>query len=313
MNPDAYDRTEDGVGLGELAAMRLFAGADVSAIRGRLMACPVKRLSEGELMIAPGLGGHELYLVLDGALRVHADSLETRPVQRLGVGEAVGLSSLPRGRPTYVVADVESSVLAIDYETFWSLVHAEHALALHVLRLIMARADARRSSSLDSPSRPASRGRVANVDGVTGLPNRAALLNLLGRQMLRSSMAARPLSVLVAAVDEFAPFIAEFGEAAGEEVLCAVAGVIRDQVRPTDVVARLEDTDRFAVMLPDCNEHGARRVAERLAESVSHAVVMMPDQSILPPVTISVGLAELHEHARAEELLEAAGRQLPFA
>lgn len=313
MNPDISDQAEDGVRLDELAAVRLFAGADLRSIGSRLKACPVKRLFEGELLIAPGLGGHVLYLLLAGALRVHLDSLEARPLQRLGAGDAVGGSSLARGRPTYVVADAPSSVLPIDRETFWSLVYAEHAVALNLLRMIIERFDPERPSLSPEPvPRPAPQRRSTSVDHLTGLPNRAALLHLLRRQMLRSAMGARPLSVLVVATDEFAPFTSGFGKAAGEEVLCTVAGVIRDQVRPTDIVARLDDTHRFAVILPECNERGARRVAERIAEEVSHAVVMMPDQSILPPVTISAGVAEMREHARAEELLEAAGCELPL-
>lgn len=290
--------------------MRLFSGADLSTVRAMLDRRPVRRLFEGELLIAPGLGRHVLYLVLDGVLRVHLDSLDTRPMRIVSGGEAVGGSSLARGRPAYVLAHEETSVLALDHETFWSLVYAEHAVALNMLKMIIERTDAKKGSSAEPAVRPAPHRRAANVDRLTGLPNRTTLLHLLRRQMMRSSMGARPLSVLIAGIDEFVPFTLEFGEAAGEEVLCTVAGVIREQVRPTDIVARLDDTHRFAVILPECKEQDAWTVAGRLAEEVSHAVVMMPDQSILPPVTISTGVAEMRQHALAEELLEAAGREL---
>lgn len=312
MHPDVSDEAQKNVRLDDLAAMRLFAGADPSSIRRHLGSCPVKRLFEGELLIAPGLGGHALYLVLEGRLRVHLGSLERPPVRLPGAGEAVGGSSVVRGRPVYVVADRPSTVRAIDHETFWSLVYAEHAVARNMLKMMLEEMGAPRSSSAWETTGEAVRHRRrAQIDGLTGLPGRASLLDLLRRQILRSAMGAKPLSVLVVAIDDFAPFASAFGKAAAEEVLCTVAGILRDQIRPTDIVGRPDDTHRFAVVLPECNEQGARQVAHRLAEAVAHAVIAMPDQSILPPVTISIGIAERRDGVPAEELLETAGSRLP--
>ncbi|MFQ5545067.1 MAG: hypothetical protein ACE5FE_03710 [Acidiferrobacterales bacterium] len=46
-------------------------------------------------------------------------------------------------------------------------------------------------------------------------------------------------------------------------------------------------------LLPDTNIAGAKVVAERLREAVAEAVIVMSDQSILLPVTVSIGVTEM--------------------
>ena len=81
--------------------------------------------------------------------------------------------------------------------------------------------------------------RQTRVDALTGLRNRAALVDLLRRQMLRSAMGKEPLTVLMVDIDHFRRFAWEFGHQAGEEVLYTVAQILQDQARPTDIAARL--------------------------------------------------------------------------
>lgn len=312
MKTDAPYEVKDAVSPAELAGLRLLADADLHAVAGLLEDCPVKVLDKDEVLLVPGAASQALYLVLRGRLRVHLDSLETDPMQFVEAGEAVGESSLIGRKPlsVYIVADVSTSVLVIERETFWSLVYAEHAVARNLLTMVIERMQANNVLVAERLRRREQHRRQTRVDALTGLRNRAALVDLLRRQMLRSAMREKPLAVLRVDIDHFRRFAREFGHPAGEEVLCTVAQILQDQARPTDIAARLDGDHRFAIILPECDENDARGVARRLAEEVSKAVIVMPDESILPPMTVSIGIAEMRAFEKAEELLGAADHAL---
>lgn len=314
MKTEASYKVKDTVSPDELVGLRLFAEADLPAVAALLADCPVKMLCQNEALLSPGAAGQALYLVLRGSLRVHLDSIETEPVQFIEAGEAVGESALAKRKPmsAYVVADAPTRVLVIEPETFWTLVYAEHVVARNMLTMVIERTHAHNALVAERLRRRQQR-RQPRVDALTGLRNRAAVVDLLRRQMLRSAMSEKPLTVLMVDIDHFRRFTWEFGHPAGEEVLYTVAQILQDQARPTDIAARLDGDHRFVIILPDCDEHGARGVAQRLAEEVSKAVMVMPDESILPPMTVSIGIAEMRAFAQAEELLEAADYALARA
>lgn len=312
MKTDAPYEVKDTVGPDELVGLRLFTDADLPAVAALLEDCTVKVLHKDEVLLVPGAACQRLYLVLRGSLRAHLDSLETDPMQFIEAGEVLGESSLANRMPisAYIVADAPTSVLVIEQETFWSLVDAEHAVARNMLMMTLERMHANNALVTKGVRLREQHRRQTKVDALTGLRNRAALVDLLRRQMLRSSMGNKPLAVLMVEIDHFRRFTWEFGHAAGEEVLYTVAQILQDQARPTDIAARLDGDHRFAIILPDCDENGARGVARRLCEEVSKAVIVMPDKSILPPMTVSIGIAEMRPFEKAEDLLNAADHAL---
>jgi diguanylate cyclase len=152
----------------------------------------------------------------------------------------------------------------------------------------------------------------ANIDSLTGLRNLQAFSDLLRRQMLRSTMSTKPLAVLVVDIDNFADFNTEFGRAAGDHAIYSISRALQNQLRPTDVLARAYG-EKFAVILPECDEDGACRVARRIRDAVSETLIMMDDGSILPPVTVSIGAAEMQALSNADEFLASAEAALTRA
>jgi diguanylate cyclase (GGDEF)-like protein len=129
----------------------------------------------------------------------------------------------------------------------------------------------------------------ARTDGLTGLLNRRAFLDDLHRRLDRQSMEP-PCSagaVLFIDLDNFKPLNDRMGHEAGDAALMAVAGLLRDMVRPTDLVARFGG-DEFAVWLQDADAEAA---AMRAAAICRTGVVMLP--ALLPgctlPLTFSIG------------------------
>ncbi len=288
----------------ELAQQRLFVNADLEALEGLLHACPVRDVKSGEILLSPGQSNQNLYLLLSGCLRVHVDSVKNEPVCILDVGESVGeLSAIDRKpAPAFVVADVDSRALVVDQDIFWALINASHAVACNMLQILSDRL--RMSNAVISKNRRLQQlyRRHAVTDQLTGLHNRRWLENMLSRQLKRSSINNKALSLVMIDIDAFKQFNNRFGHLAGDYALHALAQTLRDSVRPTDMLARFGG-GKFMVILPDTDIERAELVAERIRRNVAEATIMMSDESLLPPLTVSLGIAEMKSSDNYETLV----------
>jgi len=277
-----------------LARSPLLANASLESLEGLLEACPVRELDAGEILIQSNEPNKTLYLLLAGRLRVHLDSPKGRPLCLIEAGECVGELSVIDEKPTsaYVVADLRSRLLMVSQEIFWAMIGASHAVAANVLVMLTNRLRSSNSTVSESLRLQQVYKRHATVDDLTGLHNRRWLDNILRRQMMRSSMNQAPLSILMIDIDHFKRYNDRFGHLAGDHVLYAVAQTMLNGLRPTDMLARFGG-EEFVVILPGTNINGAEIVAERIRKGVAEAVMMMSDESILPSVTISVGVAQM--------------------
>jgi two-component system cell cycle response regulator len=144
-------------------------------------------------------------------------------------------------------------------------------------------------------------------DELTGLLNHKELTRLLADEVLRANRYKHPVSLLLVDVDDLARINAEHGTPMGDEVLRSVAAVLRANLRPVDRPARTGGAE-LAVLLPDTFATDGVQVAERLRVLVSDAAARTKSAATTrPKVTISVGVAGIHESEKsAEELLRAA-------
>jgi diguanylate cyclase (GGDEF)-like protein/PAS domain S-box-containing protein len=128
----------------------------------------------------------------------------------------------------------------------------------------------------------------ATHDHLTGLPNRALLLEVLDRVVRHDLPADTKVAVLFVDLDRFKAVNDELGHDAGDDLLRAVAGRFSSVLRPSDVVARLGG-DEFVVLCPDIErpEQGAE-VAQRLIDALTAEPVELRGR--LVPITASVGV-----------------------
>ena len=91
--------------------------------------------------------------------------------------------------------------------------------------------------------------RLARHDALTGLLNRASLIDEIDRAVAAADPRTDGLSVMLIDLDRFKPVNDMFGHAAGDGVLIEVARRLEASLRPGDVVARLGG-DEFVVLLP---------------------------------------------------------------
>ncbi|WP_430461326.1 sensor domain-containing diguanylate cyclase [Thalassolituus sp. LLYu03] len=141
---------------------------------------------------------------------------------------------------------------------------------------------------------------LASRDGLTGLLNRRAVLELLNNQRERS----QPVAVLWIDLDHFKSVNDTFGHAAGDAVLAAFGDLLRTLGRDRDVLGRLGG-EEFAVVLMDCDATGAEAFARRLQASLrALAIEGWPE---IRNLTASTGIAVgCLNRIGAEALLNAA-------
>lgn len=127
------------------------------------------------------------------------------------------------------------------------------------------------------------------LDGLTGLFNKQTFHRYLERNLTRCKNLHAPLSVGLIDLDGFKKINDGPGQVAGDHVLKTLAGLVKNAIRPTDVLARYDD-DAFGLILPLTNLMGARVVGERLRNRVANHAFVFDGRKL--PVTISVGMAE---------------------
>ena len=138
-------------------------------------------------------------------------------------------------------------------------------------------------------------------DDLTGLPNRALLTDRLEHALSRAERQERCVAVLFLDLDNFKVVNDSLGHRAGDEVLVAVAGRLRESLRPGDTVARLSG-DEFIVLLEDLQEESeATQLAERLAECL-RAPIEIGGQEMYLNASIGIAFGSSSEE-RPDDLL----------
>ncbi|HEV7862361.1 MAG TPA: EAL domain-containing protein, partial [Acidimicrobiia bacterium] len=137
-------------------------------------------------------------------------------------------------------------------------------------------------------------------DPLTGLANRALLLDRLSQAVARAGRQPAALAVLFLDLDRFKVVNDGLGHRAGDELLQAVANRLLAVVRPEDTVARLGG-DEFVVLCEQlAGEAQASQLAERIAEALRRPVtVSQRDVTI----TASIGIVVADAGAVAPEAL----------
>jgi diguanylate cyclase (GGDEF)-like protein/PAS domain S-box-containing protein len=148
-------------------------------------------------------------------------------------------------------------------------------------------------------------------DQLTGLANRRSFFEAAELEIERHRRQPRALSVLLFDADHFKRLNDDFGQPAGDAVLCHLAGLFKSVFREVDVVARTGG-DEFAVLLPSTDAQAAWAVAERLRLAVQAAAVQVGDEHVR--YTISGGVACVSpEVSSLDALMKCADSQLHAA
>lgn len=127
------------------------------------------------------------------------------------------------------------------------------------------------------------------MDFLTGAITRRKLEKTLALEWLRAQRSAKPLAILIADIDEFEAYNAEFGEEQGDKCLRSIADGLRLAMRrPSDILGRYAG-GKFALLLPDTDAAGAEAVAKRAIAAVDALQMRAASSKGRDRVSLSVG------------------------
>ncbi len=142
--------------------------------------------------------------------------------------------------------------------------------------------------------------RLAHFDLLTGLPNRALLLDRLQQSILKAKREAHLLALMFVDLDKFKLVNDTLGHYIGDLLLKEVANRLNECIRQSDTAARIGG-DEFIILLPIIqSEDDAKKVGEKILERVREDYLLdgNPVQ-----VGVSVGIAIFPVHGNTHEEL----------
>ena len=145
------------------------------------------------------------------------------------------------------------------------------------------------------------------TDSLTSLFNRRHFHTLLLHEVERAHRYHRPLTLAMFDLDRFKPFNDNYGHQEGDNILRLVSRTLRDGLRHLDHAFRLGG-DEFAALLVETDLAQGLLAVERFRRAFNQAwsAKMAYLGSKLPPVTMSIGLAQLGEGEKPDQLIKRA-------
>ena len=151
----------------------------------------------------------------------------------------------------------------------------------------------------------------ARTDPLTGLANRRAFQELAERALQHIGRSGKPLSLIMLDIDHFKRVNDTWGHSVGDQVLKAIATVLTEHVRSSDVAARIGG-EEFVILLMDTEQGGAHIFAERLRLAIMDVEVKVSGDRVR--VTASFGVAEAaSQETKLDEVLGCADKALYHA
>lgn len=194
-----------------------------------------------------------------------------------GAGESAVVEALEAGADEFATAPVRLHELRARVQN-----QLRHKRRTDIFKRLRAERDSLRTD--------------VQLDALTSVLNRKALDRALAE--LESDDAE--LSVVFLDVDHFKSINDTFGHSAGDRALATFGRLLADHVRPNDIVGRYGG-EEFLVVLHGASGEIARRVAERIRQSIASAHV----PGVMRSITVSAGVAS---RAPGEPLAELVAR-----
>ncbi len=152
---------------------------------------------------------------------------------------------------------------------------------------------------------------MAATDPLTGFYNRAMLFKVAGTLISGAKRHKHDLAVLAADIDNFKAINEAHGRASGDSAIKAVAAVLKEVLRTSDVVGRVAGQE-FGIFLPSTDEYRAALVAEKLRAAVEDMPFSVKGAQVF--LRISIGVAEMQgHHKNPDDILRAAETALARA
>ncbi len=144
---------------------------------------------------------------------------------------------------------------------------------------------------------------MATTDHLTGIANRRHFHDQATRTLRRRAGGNKPASLAMLDLDHFKRINDTHGHEAGDRVINQVVRIVRDTIRPSDLLGRFGG-EEFLLLLPDTDPDSALEIAERIRRKVRNASYDNRGSPI--DMTVSIGVAAWDGEQSLETLIRAA-------
>ena len=150
----------------------------------------------------------------------------------------------------------------------------------------------------------------ARHDPLTGSLNRKGLDEVLEREIARARRTETPLCVALLDVDNFKQVNDRMGHEAGDAALVHLANVVRDVMRPQDMLARYGG-EEFILVLPDTPLDVGVQAMQRLQRELTKRFFLQGNEKLL--ITFSAGLAQVATDENSTDTIRRADQGMYLA
>ena len=208
-------------------------------------------------------------------------------------GRLAGLAMAAISASTWFLADMlaghaySSWVIAV-----WNALvrFGYFVITAHLLNLLHGRLDLERQ--------------LARTDSLSGALNRRAFREQLDYALALAARNGKPLTLAYLDLDDFKRINDTLGHAAGDETIRSVVRVLTEATRRIDIVARIGG-DEFALLLPNTNLAGAKRLLHKAQTALDAASVheQHPIRCSIGAVTFSKDMPDCDQALGAADAL----------
>ena len=142
---------------------------------------------------------------------------------------------------------------------------------------------------------------------LTQVLNRRGLKRAFEGEASRADRYERPMSLAMLDIDNFKSLNDRFGHQAGDLALVHLARIVRQSIRPSDVISRYGG-EEFVILLPETVQSEAVSVMTRVQRELTRRFFLHNNERVL--ITFSAGVAQRYVGENEEELIARADRAL---
>jgi len=147
----------------------------------------------------------------------------------------------------------------------------------------------------------------AEKDYLTGIFNRRKFYEMLAAEVERAVRYERPLSLIMLDIDHFKKINDLHGHAAGDEVLKATSLMLQENLRHTDILARIGG-EEFVILATETSVENTLDLAEKMRSAIEASDMIRGGK-----LTISFGVAGLDNVITLDEFMRRADEALYLA
>jgi len=145
---------------------------------------------------------------------------------------------------------------------------------------------------IEAETQKAFNKKLANTDALTGVYNRRFLAKFSKKYMQNIDGTRPVLSLLILDIDNFKTINDTFGHDIGDVIIKKLVNIIKTIIRSNDYIVRYGG-DEFVVLLPNANINNAKKVGEKIIESIHEKNKEEAIEKLF--FTVSIGSAQINE------------------